>query len=304
MLSHQFLKHAPLTSLLSQPSCQGQFLSNGTCWIQISSRADNPCVWGYFLVWVFTFYITSAAVIAYAYIRITRGLESTYITRFRCVQDTFWFVAHYFAYGCVVGLLFFITVYVLPKRGENSNAVLKAMENVCVYVIACRGYFDSLIWFFSHNSSLQPLQIKTSSKTDLKGAGIFTRISFIFNRNDIEEDSEIAALTREQLLSGDSQTTTTDARSGDGKSTAERYTDYDLSPQLNFALRSELLLLVSMGIKESVMRLRRDYNYTTHTVDEEGKGSSAAQDHGADHASLINGIPPPLPCKSTTCHTN
>jgi hypothetical protein len=249
-------------------------------------------------VWVFTFYITSAAVIAYAYMRITRGLEKTYITRFQCVQDTFWFVAHYFAYGCVVGLLFFITVYVLPR---NSDAVLKAMENVCVYVIACRGYFDSLIWFLSHNSSLQPLQIKTTNQTDLKGAGIFTRISFIFSRNGIDTDDssdENSRLNREQLLSGDSSTTTTmDARSGDGKSTTERYTDYDLSPQLNFALRSELLLLVSMGIKESVMRLGRDY--ASHTVDEEGKGSGtfqAERELAADHASsLINGIPV-LPC--------
>lgn len=181
-----------------------------------------------------------------------------------------------------------------------------------MYVIACRGCFDSLIWFFSHNSSLQPLQIKTTNQTDLKGAGIFTRISFIFSRNGIEEEEddssgENSRLHREQLLSGDSSsiTTTTDARSGDGKSTTERYTDYDLSPQLNFALRSELLLLVSMGIKESVMRLGRDY--ASHTVDtEEGKGSgtfqsAAEKELAADHASLINGIPL-VPYKST-CNT-
>ena len=244
-------------------------------------------------MWVFTLYVISAAVIAYAYIRITRGLESTYITRFRCVQDTVWFVALYFAYGCIIGIFFFITMYAVRKDGENSDGVLKTMENVCVYLIACRGYFDSLIWFFSHNLSLQPLQIKATSKTDLKGAGIFTRISFIFSRSDIEDEdsslSEVMGLNREQLISGESHTS--DAPSGDTKAATERYTDYDLSPQLNFALRSELLLLVSMGIKESVVRLRRDY--VCYGVDEEGKGvtSPSEREYGIDQSALINGMP-------------
>ena len=243
-------------SLLNQPSCQGQFLSNGTCWLKVSGRSDNLCTWGYFLCWVFIFYISSASVIAYAYMRIRRGLESTYITRFKCVKDTLWFVALYFLYACAVGLLFLMATVVLPSEGQNSKELMRNLEHLFAYLIACRGFFDALIWSFSHSSP--PSNLRKSRSSSGKRGSLCTRLQIAVSSFIREEGDTERGIPREHLLENEEDEGTGDRQ--DKTESGQRYTDFDLSPQLNFALRSELLLLVSMGIKESVMRLKRDYS--------------------------------------------
>jgi len=54
--------------LVNQESCQGAFLTNGICWIQVDN-IENLCLWGYFLAWILIIYINSIIMIAYAYAR-------------------------------------------------------------------------------------------------------------------------------------------------------------------------------------------------------------------------------------------
>lgn len=135
---------ASATVLVNQPYCQGQFLADGTCWIRIEGT-QSPCFWGYFLGWVIVFYLISIMAMVYAYVRISRGLESTYATRYACVADTFRVVFFYFGY-CVVFYFFLSFVYLTTTR-------IRMVESVYAYFIACRGFFDALVWFFSHGFS-------------------------------------------------------------------------------------------------------------------------------------------------------
>jgi 1-phosphatidylinositol-4-phosphate 5-kinase len=133
--------------LISTKSCQGEFLTNGTCWIRISG-AESTCFWGFFMAWVITFYVNAAAVLAYAFSRVSKGLESTYETRYACVADTFRVVFLYFIYGMIIAV-FFLVIYYSYKSGVTGER-LYFLEHCFAYLIACRGFVDALIWFFSH----------------------------------------------------------------------------------------------------------------------------------------------------------
>ena len=135
------------TVLVNQPACQGQFLADGTCWIRISG-SQSLCFWGYFLSWVVICYLISVLAMIYAYIRISRGLESTYATRYACVADTFRVVFFYIGY-CIIFYFFLSFVYIQPI----SNSNIKFVESIYAYFIASRGFFDALVWFFSHGFS-------------------------------------------------------------------------------------------------------------------------------------------------------
>jgi 1-phosphatidylinositol-4-phosphate 5-kinase len=133
--------------LISTKSCQGEFLSNGTCWIRISG-AESACFWGFFMAWVITFYVNAAAVLTYAFSRVSKGLESTYETRYACVADTFRVVFLYFIYGMIIAV-FFLVIYYSYQSGLGGEH-LYFLEHCFAYLIACRGFVDALIWFFSH----------------------------------------------------------------------------------------------------------------------------------------------------------
>lgn len=68
--------------LLVHRTCQGQFLSNGTCWVRLWDSVSNPCFWGFFMAWKLFFYLTAVVTLGFAYSRIAKGLDSTYATRF------------------------------------------------------------------------------------------------------------------------------------------------------------------------------------------------------------------------------
>lgn len=141
------LSFASAVVLVNQPSCQGQFMADGTCWIKISGTM-SACFWGYFLAWVVAFYLFSVLAMLYAYMRISRGLESTYATRYACVADTFRVVFFYFGY-CIVFYFFLSFTYIRPI----SDSKIRIVESIYAYFISCRGFFDALVWFFSHGFS-------------------------------------------------------------------------------------------------------------------------------------------------------
>eukprot|EP01031_Cornospumella_fuschlensis_P045389 gene45389-55533_t len=134
-------------ALVNHRQCQGEFLSNGTCWIRIDG-IESGCFWGYFFSWMILFYINSAAVLFYAYTRIAKGLESTYATRYACVADTFRVVFFYFSYGVLLAVLLLILYY--AHASYNDGARTRLIQHLVGFVVACRGFFDALVWFFTH----------------------------------------------------------------------------------------------------------------------------------------------------------
>lgn len=133
--------------LISQRSCQGEFLSDGVCWIQMEdTRVTSMCVWGYYIGWLLLFFAIAVVVISYAFLKIHRGLESTYATRYCCVKDIFRVVFFYSCYNLVLIMLLSVISY--EAQGKYSW-----LSHIFGFLIAVRGYFDSLVWFFSHSFS-------------------------------------------------------------------------------------------------------------------------------------------------------
>eukprot|EP01038_Epipyxis_sp_PR26KG_P008868 gene8868-11962_t len=383
---HMFIWTVAIASaifLVNQPTCQGEFLVNGTCWLRIKSLSDG-CFWGYFMSWILLFYVIAIGVLTYAYGKISKGLRSTYATRYACVRDTFRIVFFYFFYGGSLALVF----AAISDQGNRSHGndyhrkVEVTFEHIFAYLIACRGFFDALVWFFSHgfndedrvkhnsprrnnnryeNNSISlgmsdiisfekpfknfkkvlfsnifpnsktgkedlidvnhvssddsyPQSPTNASKSDIQ-AFHDTHEYFLEyhdsdnnSNNNINNSSILAPastnlkkplLANEEPSSVIHETNITPnnvcnpiknnhntfspphqrkikkgpkpLRSKGTLLLDPALTDVDLSPQLNFALRSELLLLVTQGIKESVERMNRRGNivnsYSNNNVD-------------------------------------
>lgn len=156
-------------TLVSQSSCQGEFLTNGTCWIKIRDPR-SLCFWGYFMMWVILFYINAGAVLTYAFSRISKGLESTYATRYACVADTFRVVFLFFLYGLMIAIFFVVLYYAANDNHDRRSQRVYFLEHCFAYLIACRGYVDALIWFFSHgfvsgNGVVTNLSVRSANET-------------------------------------------------------------------------------------------------------------------------------------------
>lgn len=284
---------ASAATLLLHPQCQGRFLSDGTCWIREGgSTPDQLCFWGYFLGWVAVFYLFSVATILYAYVRISKGLESSYATRYACVAATFRVVLFYFVY-CAVFYALFAAIYTRSPSTSHSRTAL-GLERAYVCLISVRGFLDALVWFYSHgledgggNSqsvvaisvSQQRPRISTSMSSLLWG-GLQQTTHFYNMLNVTERESHAESVTSmlgsdvdDQCSVNHSAIHSSHSRHGSAARSAyvnnssvdqlqhvgldgsSQRPDNDLSPQLNFALRAELLYLVTLGVKESVMRL-------------------------------------------------
>lgn len=294
-------------ALVNHKQCQGQFLSNGVCWLRIDG-IESGCFWAYFFSWMITFYINSAAVLAYAYSRISKGLESTYATRFACVADTFRVVFFYFSYGLFLAFLLILLYYVIEGSSTEDNTL--EMEHIVAYFVACRGFFDALVWFFTHgfvcssdtvtnfainarpcfrkkltmNDIIRPKffvehvlrTLRLSSSTNearnseiASSLLVNTADDFSYSvatgsstRNsthrpfqaDMDKYSDEDSAELEEPLSGEPPR---EPQMSTASSLAQPLlSDLDVSPQLNLALRREVVQLVTLGIRESVHRMQ------------------------------------------------
>lgn len=336
--------------LVNQPSCQGEFLTNGTCWLKFDG-VDSLCFWFYYLGWACIVYVKSISVIAFAYFRISKGLEATYATRFACVSATFRVVLFYFFYSCIL-VAFFFGLSAAVRDHLLSDRYLKMFEHLFSYLLACRGFFDSLVWFFSHgftaddptdyNSSISRLfdenNITSLSMKEVLSVGFGFRVvvrwfttvfTFPFwcirhvsgrdNSDSIRAGTSKGSTAAnsnlmsavEPLLDEERKVDEEFGRSSSARNSSAtsaklsnlrfdqlsknyekksledvmRLSDIDLSPQLNLALRSELLLLVTHGIKQSVQR--QYYLHDKDLVDvsptrsaSEGPPQSPSSSHG------------------------
>ena len=91
------------------------------------------------------FYAYSLAVIAYSYVRIHKGLESTFLTRKAIVTDTFRVVFAYLLYVAVL-LVLYIIMASFTHNPNNTNkadnefylSMANATEKITAYFVACR----------------------------------------------------------------------------------------------------------------------------------------------------------------------
>lgn len=88
------------------------------------------------------YYLFSGAVLAYAFLRISRGLESTYETRKSCVVKHLSVLLAYVGYAVLLLLLY--VIYLVSEGDEDdSNSlgdseVTKTIEYILALLIGCR----------------------------------------------------------------------------------------------------------------------------------------------------------------------
>lgn len=221
--------------LLDSNHCQDIF-SDGICWIDTSFE----CILGFYLLWIVLFYATSICVVVFSAWRISRGLQSTYSTRKACVKDTFYIVASYVAYSLCVFLLF---IALTPQHNMEENAnISKTGKNVVAYLLALRGFVDAVLWFTLHDFNGGRASSNTSRPSSVRAtSALWSRLfSSPLLGSSEENDSR-------QTETGDDVEMTSEP-----ENTGEFGIDIDLSPQLNMALRKEVVHFTTMGIIRSV----------------------------------------------------
>jgi len=218
--------------LLDSDHCQDVF-SDGICWID----ASFECILGFYLFWIVLFYAASICVVLFSAWRISRGLESTYSTRKACVKDTFCIVASYVTYSVFLFLLF---ILLTPQHNleQNSN-ISDSGQHIIAYLLALRGFVDAVLWFMLHDFGSPGSNSSTSTKSKPNG-GLWPKFfsSPLLGASEVGRDTDTSDDNIEF------------AKESEQKS--EFGIDIDLSPQLNMALRKEVVHFTTMGIIRSV----------------------------------------------------
>eukprot|EP01042_Synura_sphagnicola_P001516 gene1516-1758_t len=204
------------------------------------------------------FYAFSLSVIAYGYNRINKGLETTYLTRKAIVTDTFRVVIAYMLYMSITAV--FLVVYAsYVRKGVKSESqrtyddrVAFGIEKLVAYIVACRGLVDATLWFILHDFAKEPEGARTGVLGS-RSARLMDRLRFL------------------PLTTTGSSTASNDpapappARANAPKSHEEEEADIDLTPQLNIALRQEMLHFVTVGIQQSVKRRLESLGQESHS---------------------------------------
>lgn len=244
--------------LLSQKSCQ-YISSQGICWLTLEASGYHMsrCFWGFFLGWVIIFYCFSVGVMLFTYSRLTKGLESTFATREAVMSTTQRVVGCYIAYATSVGVLYF------AKDGAqfaNAGSV-DVFVHLFGFAVASRGFVDAVVWFFLHNFEQETdttPSTGTSSKLNCNLWHKFCRCFFFSPappsalRDPLMPGNPIPSV--DTIKERERVSFSHNSRMSMGALSNITDTDIDLTPQLNQALRKEVMHYVSEGIKESIRR--------------------------------------------------
>lgn len=231
--------------------CQGRF-DNKVCWVQVSS-SKAPCLWGYYLFWIVLMYTYQLWASTFAYFRLNRGLPATFEVRIKCAQETFKCLASYAIYITLL-VFFFGIISTDPNPAVNSS-----MENFTKFFLFCianRGTIDSFIWFMLHDF-VRDEKIQYSNDDGIIISPLqVSQIDPEANKSSIEEDENPLHITNlkkvvdPKELSKSVKKTITDI----ANLAIADFDETDLSPQVNMALRQQVVQYVTQGIKESILQ--------------------------------------------------
>ncbi|KAF0688210.1 Aste57867_20080 [Aphanomyces stellatus] len=160
----------------------------------------NVTSWGFFYAWIILYFFCAIGVIYFAWQRLKGGLAETLRVRLRVLHSVTVYVVAIIIYWAIT---FGVYVPYLALGLVNNPTDYRALSQVMVFFITCKGYFDFFVWF----------QIN-------------------------------------ELPSGKSPVTAAPPPSSD-KAAKKMDVDVDLSPQVNQALRAEVLYYTTSGIMQA-----------------------------------------------------
>lgn len=229
-------------------SCQGQF-DQGICWVEISST-NSPCLWGYFLFWILCMYIYQIYASLYAYFRLKKGLPATFEVRKKCAQETFTILM---AYAVYLSLLMFLFAIIASDPSPKPDSGMARFAIFYLFLLSNKGSIDGIIWFylhdFPHEQVLQKLELKKQSSMTIVEPSEDGSISpHAPLMPQLRERRHLKAL-EQKLKHGVTETFTELA----DLAIAE-FDETDLSPQVNTALRTQIVQYVTSGVRNAVKK--------------------------------------------------
>ena len=279
MRRYQFMVWS-FTGLLSfifffDNKCQGVF-DEGVCWLQISNGTNSPCLWGYYLFWIIIMYIYQLLAAIFAYQRLNKGLPASFEVRKRCAQETFKCLTVYALYLSV--LMFFFTI-IAGQHADTNPVPGSSMANFALFflfIVANRGSVDGVVWFMLHDFSRDDPPKKEDILADMTGCrktktkkakqATFEALELGDQREGVgvsagesdtdDDDADVSTVERGTMRSG-----IQDMRKNASKTFQEladlaiaEIDEADLSPQVNLALRQQIVQYVTRGVRDSIQR--------------------------------------------------
>ena len=203
--------------------CQAR-VEQGICWIRISSAMD-PCLWGYYFIWIIGMYGFQLGAIVFASQRLKKGLPATFEIRKKCASETFKCLRQYGAYLLIL-CLFFILLVSSNSDTQSSNEGWSTVSKVFLFVISSRGFVDSLVWFNLHDFAREDTR-RSSQVT--KSQRISHSATVIIGD---EEDGSGAVPTKRLDSFGIADTCSSDSLDDPSAEIAVDFDETALSPQV------------------------------------------------------------------------
>lgn len=227
--------------------CQGAYES--IMWIRVDSGAGSPCLWGYYCAWILLMYSYQLWATVFAYNRLRKGLSSSFDIRKQCANDTFKCLSVYAVY-----LSFLVLCFIIVSSNPNPDpkAPINNFALVLLFFIANRGSVDAIAWFMLHDF------IRSDHSSVAIPPAPMDEEMPVYEEG--EEDVEAMRNTRSRTLSViNIQESMKDISKGMSKgineiasATIAEFDEADLSPQVNIALRQQVVQYVTLGVKEAI----------------------------------------------------
>lgn len=230
-------------------SCQGQF-DQGICWINITST-NSPCLWGYFLFWIICMYAYQMYASIYAYFRLKRGLPITFEVRKKCAQETYKCLITYAIY---LSILVFMFSIISMDPSPNPGSGMSNFSLFYLFILSNKGSVDGIVWFMLHDFEREAPPNPDSTYKKLEEAN---------TENYLDEDIEEKVFHRDENAASKLIHDVGDELK---KSVTKTFTELadlaiaemdeaDLSPQVNTALRQQIVQYVTKGVNHAVLKI-------------------------------------------------
>ena len=257
--------------------CQGSF-DRGICWVKITST-NAPCLWGYFLFWIVCMYAYQMWAAIFAYLRLRKGLPLTFEIRKQCAIETYKCLSVYACYLSV--MMFFFAIISSSNPNPVRGSSLSNFSLFLLFVIANRGSVDGAVWFMLHDFVREGHEVPLTASAKEKEAKSIEEMEKDTNVDEgiLKEDDEYVgggstasrsrAMSIERFMhkidiTGKGQEAEAAVKKGFKnmskgiKNLADlaisEFDENDLSPQLNMALRTQIVQCVTAGVRNSIRR--------------------------------------------------
>lgn len=247
-------------ALYNHPSCQSRF-EGGFCWVNSTS-----CLVGYYIFWIICMYVYQFGAIVFAYMRLSKGLPATFRVRLKIAVETFKCLALYFIYVFIIAVF----LVVLSSRKTQSDGDLKGegwsnFRKVFLFFVCSRGFVDGVVWFTLHEfASDEKAEIEKLPTTDDGDDEENQRYDSNTGEEDVGDVVEgkgprlrhrSTSFSNPNLSTFKSKSAITGIADAIGEivdiTTLNSFDEGDLSPQVNVALREQIVRYVTMGITQS-----------------------------------------------------